>query len=319
MNHWTSRRSILGAPFLLPAMLAPRGAKAQGRFPQRDLSWIIYQSPGGSIDLNTRTVQPFLEARGFRSTLDYATGAGGRVARTKLFTARPDGHTVMTEVAPGVSVDTALFDVPYKATDFSPVYGWVAQPGQVCTRKGGPIKNVEDLIAACRSRRVVLGSIGRGGAHHLLLLALRRDLGIQFDIAHFNGSAGAYAAVTGGHIDAACSGLSSAARALDSLQIIGVVADTRAMALPDTPTFTEQGHRAQSVEQLFFASVRSTVPAERRTALTNVFREAFQDPELLARMNRQGEELKLMEPAEVAARLNAEQALVEEFKEALKA
>ncbi len=312
----TFTRRGLGAASL---GLATAPAMAQGRFPTRDLTWLIYQSPGGSIDVTTRTIQPFLEARGFKSQFDYATGAGGRVARTKLFTNRADGYTIMTEVAPGVSVDTALFEVPYAARDFTPIYGWQATGGQLNVKKDSPIRNMADFIAACRSRRVVVGSIGRGGAHHLQLLAMRRDLNIPFDIAHFNGSSAAYAQVIGGHIDASIGGPASASRALDNLHIIGVFEPARARALPDHPTVAEQGLTVQLVAQLFFCSARAAVPAERRAALTTAFREAFSEPELIARMERQGEFPVLMEPAQIVTILAAESALVAAFRDELRA
>jgi tripartite-type tricarboxylate transporter receptor subunit TctC len=300
------------------ALAAPSVASAQGRFPMRDLTWLIYQSPGGSVDVTTRIIQPFLEARGFKSQLDYATGAGGRVARTRLYTARPDGHTIMTEVAPGVSVDAALYDVPYAPRDFAPIYGWQATGGQLNTKKDSPIRTMADFVAECRRRRVVVGSIGRGGAHHLQLLAMRRDLGITFDIAHFNGSSAAYAQVIGGHIDASIAGPASASRALDNLQIVGVFEAQRATALPDSPTVAEQGLRVQNVSQMFFCSIRATVPADRRTALTNAFREAFREPELISRMERQGEFPVLMDPERIAENLRAEAALVDAFKDELR-
>ena len=205
MTMHLTRRGLAG----LAAASLCTPALAQGRFPTRDLTWLIYQSPGGSIDVTTRMIQPFLEARGFKSQLEYATGAGGRVARTRLFTNRPDGYTIMTEVAPGVSVDTALFEVPYAARDFAPIFGWQSTGGQLNVQKNSPIRSMADFVAECRRRRVVVGSIGRGGAHHLQLLAMRRDLGIPFDIAHFNGSSAAYAQVIGGHIDASIGGPAS--------------------------------------------------------------------------------------------------------------
>src|SRR5262249_46962234 len=64
-------------------------ARAQEKFPARDISWIIYQAPGGSIDTTARIIQPYLEKQGVKTSLDYVLGAGGRVARTKLYTARP--------------------------------------------------------------------------------------------------------------------------------------------------------------------------------------------------------------------------------------
>src|SRR5262245_52398589 len=79
-------------------------ARAQEKFPARDISWIIYQAPGGSIDTTARIIQPYLEKHGVKTSLDYVLGAGGRVARTKLYTARPDGYVMMTESAPGCAI-----------------------------------------------------------------------------------------------------------------------------------------------------------------------------------------------------------------------
>ena len=36
-------------------------AMAQEKFPARDINWIIYQAPGGSIDTTARIIQPYLE------------------------------------------------------------------------------------------------------------------------------------------------------------------------------------------------------------------------------------------------------------------
>src|SRR5947209_6077463 len=95
-------------------MLGP-AARAQEKFPARDVSWLIYQAPGGSIDTTARVIQPFLEKQGIKTSLDYVLGAGGRVARTKLFTAKPDGHMMMSESAPGAAIDEVIGRAGYKA------------------------------------------------------------------------------------------------------------------------------------------------------------------------------------------------------------
>ena len=43
--------------------LAPwaSSAMAEEKFPARDINWIIYQAPGGSIDTTARIIQPYLE------------------------------------------------------------------------------------------------------------------------------------------------------------------------------------------------------------------------------------------------------------------
>src|SRR5258708_6157647 len=136
-------------------------AVAQEKFPARELNWIIYQAPGGSIDTTARIIQPYLEKAGIKTTLEYVLGAGGRVARTKVFTARPDAYTMMTESAPGGAIDEIIGRATYKASAFVAIYGWSVVSWQICVKKDSPIRTFKDLIEESKKRRVVIGTIGR--------------------------------------------------------------------------------------------------------------------------------------------------------------
>src|SRR5262249_41714780 len=103
------------------ARMPAQPAAAQEKFPARDINWIIYQAPGGSIDTTARVIQPYLEKHGVKTSLDYVLGAGGRVARTKLFTARSDGYLMMSESAPGAAIDEVIGRAGYKASEFIPI------------------------------------------------------------------------------------------------------------------------------------------------------------------------------------------------------
>jgi len=126
------------------AQLTP-SALAQEKFPARDINWIIYQAPGGSIDTTARIIQPYLEKHGVKTSLDYVLGAGGRVARTKLHTARPDGYVMMTESAPGAAIDEVIGRAGYKASEFIAIFGWSVVSWQLCVKKDSPIKTLKDL------------------------------------------------------------------------------------------------------------------------------------------------------------------------------
>ena|SRR5262249_23587202 len=73
------------------ASLGESSARAQETFPARDISWIIYQAPGGSIDTTARIIQPYLEKQGVKTSLDYVLGGadGWRAANST-----PPGRTV---------------------------------------------------------------------------------------------------------------------------------------------------------------------------------------------------------------------------------
>ena len=141
-NSGIGRRDFLGlvgkAALGATAAGAFEGASpalAQQHYPAQDISWLIYQAPGGSIDTTARIIQPYLEKQGVKTNLEYVLGAGGRVARTKLFTARPDGYVMMSELAPGGAIDEIIGRASYKSSDFIPIYGWSVVSWQLCVKK----------------------------------------------------------------------------------------------------------------------------------------------------------------------------------------
>ena len=146
-----------------------RPARAQDKFPARDISWIIYQAPGGSIDTTARIMQPYLEKHGVKTSLDYVLGAGGRVARSKLHTARPDGYVMMSESAPGAAIDEVIGRAGYKASEFIAIFGWSVVSWQLCVKKDSPIQTFQQFVEECHKRRVVVGTIGRSGSSHIQL------------------------------------------------------------------------------------------------------------------------------------------------------
>jgi tripartite-type tricarboxylate transporter receptor subunit TctC len=294
-----SRRAFLGAS--VAAGVASR-ATAASQYPAQPIVWLLYQAPGGTVDVTTRTVQPFIERAGFRVRLEYATGAGGRIARNRLFGARPDGYTIMTEIAPGAIVDELVYNVRYKAENFEPIFGWSSTGFQYCVRNDSPIRAFADFVAETKKRRVTVGSIGRGSAQHLHIVTLRRELGLNFDIVHFDGSSPTYAAVLGGHIDVGGGGAASGKRSGgDRLRFITVTGPRREFALADVPTLQEQGFNVTPVIQMFFAVTSQGVPADRITALTKAFTEGIAQPEFAQRMAAIGDRVVPLTPAAINA------------------
>jgi putative tricarboxylic transport membrane protein len=324
----TSKTSMDRRTFLAGAGKAALGAAAGGstlaspavaqeKFPAREINWLIYQAPGGSIDTTARIIQPYLEKAGIKTTLEYALGAGGRVARTKLFTARPDGYMMMTESAPGGAIDEVIGRASYKASQFVPLYGWSVISWQLCVKKDSPIRTFKDLVEECKKRRVVIGTIGRGGSSHIQLAALQKELDLPFGIAHFDGSGKAYPAVLGGHIDVAMSGPASGSRMKESLHFLGVTGERREPALPDVPTLKEQGFNVTPIDQLWYAMVTPKVPDDRIKILSTAFEKAFQDQALLEQMKKAGEAIRPLNRAQIHELVVKQAEAIEKFKDLL--
>ena len=292
-------------------------AAAQEHFPSREINWIIYQAPGGSIDTTARIIQPYLEKAGIKTTLEYVLGAGGRVARTKVFTARPDGYAMMTESAPGGAIDEVIGRASYKASEFIPIYGWSVISWQLCVKKDSPLRTFKDLVDECKKRRVVIGTIGRGGSSHIQLAALQKEVNIPFGMAHFDGSGKAYPAVLGGHVDVAISGPASGSRMSDSLHFLGVTGEEREPALPDVPTLKEQGFNVTPIDQLWYALTTPKVPNDRIALLSAAFEKAFQDKALLEQMKKAGESIRLLTRPQIETMVAKQADVIEKYKDLL--
>ena len=311
------RRKFLASAGALGVGVVASPAVAQEKFPAREINWIIYQAPGGSIDTTARIIQPYLEKAGVKTTLEYVLGAGGRVARTKLWTARPDGYAMMTESAPGGAIDEVIGRATYKASQFIPIYGWSVISWQLCVKKDSPIRTFKDLVDECKKRRVVIGTIGRGGSSHIQLAALQKELNLPFGMAHFDGSGKAYPAVLGGHIDVAMSGPASGSRMSAQLHFLGVTGERREPALPDVPTLKEQGFNVTPIDQLWYAMATPKTPNDRIQVLSAAFEKAFQDKALHAQMNKAGEHIRLLNRAQIEELTVKQVKLIEQFKDVL--
>mgnify|MGYP003575348158 CR=1 FL=1 len=313
-----TRRGFLAATAGLS--VAPRASRAGAAYPSQDVTWLLYQNPGGTVDVSTRILQPFIERAGFRVRLVYAIGAAGRIARNRLFSARPDAYTIMTEVAPGSIIDELVYDVRYNAESFESIFGWSNTGFQYCTKADSNIRSFVDFVAETRRRRVTVGSFGRGGAHHLHILAMRRDLGLNFDIVHFEGSSPAYAAVLGGHVDVSGGGAASGQRVgVGRLRFLAVTGPNREYALPDVPTLAEQGFRVAPVNQIFFSMTTPGVPADRAAVLRKAFSDAIAQPALAEQMIRgSGDKPIPLTPEDIRAEHGRHRELILAFRDELR-
>jgi tripartite-type tricarboxylate transporter receptor subunit TctC len=289
------------------------GSAAAQTYPAQAIRWIVYQSPGGLIDGSTRAIQPYLKAQGFQTEIEYVRGASGRIARTQLFRAPPDGYTIMTEASPEEILGEVVYGADYKVAQFQPVFGWFVNAFNVYVLKSSPIKSFQDFVKEAKSRKVTIGTLGKGGPSHLQLAILRSKLGLNLQLVHFEGGAPAYAAVQGGHIETAIGG-SSSNRWADTVSFLGVFRDGRDPAIPDSPTVAEMGYDITSINEVIYANAAPGTPADRIAKLADAFAEAFKNPEHVTQQQSLGVFPKLMSAGDIRQIIETRYPLVQEHK-----
>jgi tripartite-type tricarboxylate transporter receptor subunit TctC len=241
-----TRRRVAGALAAGAATLAMPSARAQA-WPAKPIRVIVPYPPGGFTDITARLVTQKLQERlGQPVIVDNKAGANSIVGVEALAKAPPDGYTFAVVIAAFAANTTLYPKLPYDPKkDFAPVSLIGISPLVAAVNNDAPFRTAAELIAYARKHpgKVSYGSSGNGSAVNLTTELLKAVTQTYMVHIPYRGAAAALTDLMGGHIqlfmDAAV-GLIGPGKA-GKVRLIGVASDKRLAALPDVPTFIEQG------------------------------------------------------------------------------
>ena len=238
----TRRRFNLAAA----AALATPAAWAQA-WPAKPIRIIVPYPPGGFTDVTARLIGQKLQERlGQTVLVDNKAGANGTIGVAELARSAADGTTFGIVIAAHAANSSLYAKLPYDARkDLVAVSLIGLSPLVAAVNKDAPFKTAQELVAYAKRNpgKISFGSSGNGSAAHLTTELLKSLT--QTDMVHipYKGAAAALQDLMGGQIQLlfdAASGLISPGKA-GQVRLIGVSAERRLPALPEVPTFIEQG------------------------------------------------------------------------------
>ena len=191
---------MVAALFLFTAV-----SYAKDDFPSKQIKVVVPYSAGGASDREVRMIQPFIEKElGVPLQIENRGGAGTEIANTLVYRAAGDGYTVLYTNWASLTMNTILKKPVYKFKDFTPLVVAVIDPRIMIVKEDSPFKNLMDVIEAVNKKpgKIAFGC-ATGGAQHLSLLALKKELNLDFKIVGYKGGSKARAAMLGGHVDGA--------------------------------------------------------------------------------------------------------------------
>ncbi len=267
-------------------LLVSSVAWSQG-YPSRPVTILNGFPPGGATDLTLRQVAAKLSERlGQSVVIENRAGAAGTIAAGAVARAAPDGHTLLFAVAANLAVAPATMkNPPYDpATAFTPVIEIARGPYLWMVKPDVPAKNLKEFIdwAKKNAGKVNYGSPGQGSVHHLAGEMFRRAAGLQMTHIPYKGGTTAYTAMLGGEVDAMFDSMPAPAAHLQSgkIRAIGVTGPKRLAALPDVPTFDEQGVPGIDVHFWWGFVGPAGMPKDIVSRLNAEVTRALGDPEL---------------------------------------
>ena len=272
---------------------------------------------GGTIDVVARQLADSLkDDLGAPVIVDSRPGAGGQIAAQALKQAAPDGRTLLltpdhTMVMLPLAVRTPGF-VP--ASDFAPV-------GQVARYAGGfavastvKAANLREFFAWARANPAQ-GNVGvpaPGSIPQFFVDVLAQRADTKLVAVPYRGSAPLVQDLMGGQIAAGTTALGDLVEphAAGRMKVIAVLGAKRSPAMPDVPTFAEQGYAIDWEYWLgLYAPAGTAAPEVQR--LNAALRRALARADVRERMQRIVFEPAPSSPEELAALMRAGTALWE--------
>jgi tripartite-type tricarboxylate transporter receptor subunit TctC len=246
MPSLISRRTVIQAGSVgLASSVLP--ALAQSAWPTRPIRIVVPYTAGGFTDQMARLVQVGLQrSLGQPVVIDNKPGANSIIGVDAVAKAAPDGHTFGVVIAAYAANTTLYPKLPYNPTkDLVGVSLMGVSPLLAAVNNNAPFKNAKELVAYAKANpgKVSFGSSGTGSAAHLtteLMKALTKTFMVHIP---YRGAAPAFTDLLGGQIQLffdAPTGLIQAGKT-GRVRLIGVSSDKRLPAIPDVPTFIEQG------------------------------------------------------------------------------
>jgi tripartite-type tricarboxylate transporter receptor subunit TctC len=256
---------MLAALVALVLTAAPSLAQ---NYPNKSVRVVVGFAAGGPTDVVARIVaQKLSDTLGQQFYVENIGGAGGNTASGQVARAPADGYTVMV-ISTGFVVNPSLYArVPYDPIkDFAPVTLVAASPNVVVVNPSVPAKTIPELVQLIRDNpgKYSFAGPGVGSTPHLSGELFR--LHFNLDLVHvpFTGAGPAIQATLGGHTPIAFTAMPPAIAAVKDgkLRALGVAAEKRVAALPDLPTFAEQGVKDQEADTLTGIVVPAGTPKE---------------------------------------------------------
>jgi len=215
-------------------------------YPSQNISVLVAFPAGGLADIIARLVSTKLEARLKQSVVvENRGGAGGNIAAKTVFTAAPDGYTLLATTT-GLAVNmTASKNRGFEMDDIRPVAIVAISPDVIAIHPSNPAKDLKEFIANAKTKSFTYGSAGVGTGPQIGAEYFFKEVAkVNYVHVPFQGGAPAITATLGNHVDSLVLTLPPATPHIrgGALRGIGVASDKRNSAIPDVPTYGEMGY-----------------------------------------------------------------------------
>jgi tripartite-type tricarboxylate transporter receptor subunit TctC len=272
------------------AATAALAGVAVAAYPEKTINYLIAFAPGGESDISARLQEPFFKKlTGQTVAIQYKAGAGGAAAWSGLNGLPADGYTIMGTNLPHIILQPLEKDVGYETRDLQNVYWFHYTPDAILVTADSPHKTLKDLIAAAKKSPGAITFTGSGtnSANHLAQQRLDKMAGMKTTYVPSKGTGPSNQALLGKHVAASMQYTTVALGLGNQVRCLAVAMEKRHPALPNCPTFREEGFDLVSGAYRGIAVPKST-PKEIQKQVSDLIGKVNKDPAFIKSMVDKG-------------------------------
>jgi tripartite-type tricarboxylate transporter receptor subunit TctC len=278
---------------ILAVVLAASLPGAAQDYPRKPIELVVPFVAGGTTDNIARLMaQRFSESWGQTVVVNNRPGGGSTIGTHVVAKAAPDGYTLLVNTI-SFAITAALQKLPYDPiNDFAPITELASLPLMLVVHPSLPATNLKEFIALARSRPAGwdYASSGAGTSPHLAAEMFKSAAGIDLVHVPYKGNAEAMNAMLGGHVKVYFALVPAALQHVraGSLRALAVTTEARLPYLPDLPTIAEQGFPGYEISSWQGAFAPAGTPKEIVAKINRELVRMLNEPEVRARITREG-------------------------------
>ena len=299
------------ALFVLAALST--GQAVAQEWPSQPVSIMVGFGPGSTPDLVSRVVAEHLRKKlGQPFLVINRPGAGGNIGLESVAKAAPDGYTIGTTIPGPIIVNPMTMKMSFDVKkEIRPVTILATQPSVLVVTSKLGVDNLKDLIALLKANpgKYNYSSIGVGSISHLAMELVAQRSGTQIQHIPYKSSPDAMAAILAGETHMATLAPNAVVGQAEAgtLKMIAVSTPKRWPALPQVPTFAEQGIEGVQAEAWMALVAPARTPDAVIDRLYKEVKAALESAEVKEQMTKFGFEPVGISPAEFAKRIEEEE------------
>ena len=291
---------------LTAALVAPPLALAQAVWPAKPIHLVVPFTPGAGTDTIARFIAQRLgDALSATIVVDNRTGAGGAIGAAEVARSDADGYTLLFVASPFTTVAAASKKAGYDpVAQFAAVAPIAAGPLAFVVSGNVPVGTMQEFIAYAKAHpgKLNYGSAGTGSINHLALELLKVRAGVDIVHVPYRGIADATKDLLSGQIQAMTASIPAtlAYRNDARLKVLAVTDRKPVDLLPDVPGWEDAGVDNASVVNYWGIVAPAATPRDVVVRLNTATRKLLTEPDVKARLAREGAEIISGSPDEFA-------------------